>query len=418
MENGNHMKLSLFIARRYLFTRHTRGPIHIITLIAMVGIMVGGAAMVITLSVFNGLSSFIEGLYSALDPDIKIVAEKGLSLPDDPDIYRQITEVTGVLYASRTVEAQVAMEYKNQQAFGTLKGVDSSFTKVNLLENFVYDGSYQLASNERYGKVVLGTLLAGRLHTDRYDDQQPIQISHIPQDAPNSPLRLMSSIRYTRVFPSGYFSVQKEYDDAYMIADLNFVRTYLEWEDKISSYELKIINRNQANRIKRELQQILPSNYKVLTHVEQHMTLYRVMKNEKYIVYLLLTLMVAIAAVNIVGSLSMIVLEKTKDISILKSMGTPNKTIRQIFLLEGTLIGLLGGGTGMLLAFLFGILQDKYGIIKLYGGASLRVTAFPIEMHLNDFILIFSTIMLLSILASLYPSSKAKEIAITKGLVS
>lgn len=412
------MKLPFFIARRYLFTKHTRSPIHIITLIAMIGIMVGGAAMVITLSVFNGLSSFIEGLYSALDPDIKIVAQRGINLPDDSEIFSSIIEMDEISFVSRTIEAQVLMEYQNHMALGTLKGVDNSFVNVTSLQSFVVDGTYSLKHDTRSAKVVVGLLLGGKLRADRYDEQYPIQLSYIPDDAPTSAIRLQSSIRYANVFPVGFFTVQKEYDDKFMLADFDFVRQYLGWDNRISAYELKLKNRDHAFSVKKKLEAILPDSYNILTHQEQHMTLYKVMKNEKYIVYLILTLMVGIAAVNIVGSLSMIVLEKTKDISILKSMGLQKSTIRQIFLIEGMLIGLIGGGSGMALAYIFGLLQHHLGLIKMYGGATLRVTAFPIEMHLNDFILIFSTIFILSILASLYPSSKAKDIPIGKGLVS
>jgi lipoprotein-releasing system permease protein len=216
--------------------------------------------------------------------------------------------------------------------------------------------------------------------------------------------------------PGGYFSVQKEYDEKFILTDFDFARRFMRLEGELSAYELRLSDIRLVDEVKERLEAALPPGYKVLTWYEQHQTLYRVMRNEKYITYLILTLMLAIAAVNIVGSLSMIVLEKTRDIAVLKSVGGDIQLIRRIFLLEGLLVGGIGVSIGMGLAFIFGLLQEHYGIIKLYGGESFRVSAFPIEMQAADFLLIFVTVMGLSVLASLYPSRRAAQIRIAEGL--
>lgn len=410
------MNFSYFIARRYLFSKKSRNAINLITWIAIVGITVGTAALIIVLSVFNGLTHFIENLFSALDPDIKIVASAGLYMEEDPQLVKLLESEKEILSLTRTIEGQIILQYIDNQAFGVLKGVDDNFTTVNPLDSYVYEGDYELTPKARSGQAVIGTLLAASLSTDRYDSENPILLSHIPNDAPNSAFSLIRSVRNVPVFPSGYFSIQKEYDEKFIISDFEYVRDFLDLPKHLSAYEMKLKDIKKADLVKKRLEKQIPPEYEVLTWYDQHQTLFRVMRNEKYISFLILALMLAIAAVNIVGSLTMIVLEKTRDIAVLKSMGMTLEGIRRIFLLEGTLVGGIGVSLGMLIAFLFGLVQQNYGVIRFYGGESFRVTAFPMDMQWGDFALTFFTVLGLSVLASLYPSRHAARVHIASGL--
>ena len=405
------MNLPFFIARRYLFSKKSSNAINVITWVSILGIGVGTAALILVLSVFNGLTDFIEGLFSAMDPDIKIVAARGQVFEYDGDIYRQIESHPDVAALTRTIEGRVWLEYIDNQTYGVLKGVEKDFLAINRLDTFVYAGEYDFGERNGMTQALFGSIVASNLSADMENEFQPISISFLPKDA-----SVTNPINRDFVFPSGYFSIQKEYDEKYVITDFYFVRELFGLRNEISAYEIKLKNIEEAARVKEELQALIGEEYEVLTWYEQHKTLYRVMRNEKYVSYLILVLMLAISAVNIVGSLSMIVLEKTRDIAILKSMGANASRIRRIFLADGLLVGGIGGILGVLVALVSGLAQKYYGFIQLHGGESFRVKAFPIELQLNDFILVSITVIILSVLASLYPSLQASRVRIAEGI--
>lgn len=414
------MNLSLHIAKRYLFAKKSSNAINVIIWISIGGIAVCTAALIIVLSVFNGLSHFIENLFAAFDPDVKIVAAQGRWMPDDDEVYEKLLAHPEVAAISRSVEGKVLLSYFDQETMGTLKGVDSAFTSVSPLDSveYLYEGDFDLEKRAGVHQVVMGSIIGHRLIADRYDENRPIELMYIPHgpDVSLSVATLMSSLRTAPIFPAGYFAVQKEYDEEYVVADLDFTREFLDCGNQLSAYELRLKDIDRVEAVKASLEQLLGPEYKVKSWYEQHNSLYQVMRNEKYISYLIVTLMLALVAVNIVGSLSMIVLEKKRDIAVLKSMGGDFRLIRSVFLTEGMLIGGWGVGIGMSIAFVFGTLQHYFGIIKLQGGESFKVQAFPISMEFWDFFLVFITVVALTIIAALYPSRKAAEVEVVAGL--
>lgn len=383
----------------------------------MVGIMVGTAALVIVLSVFNGLSSLLEGLFAAIDPDLKIVAAQGKSFEEDEDLIAKLKDHPNVAVLTRTIEDRVVMQYFDKQVVATIKGVEDNFTEANEIDSeaYVWEGEYNFEKKNGIDQGVFGQGVAAQLSLNINDHVNPIQIQ-ILNDKANNVLDLANAIIYESIFPAGLFSIQKEYDDRYVIVSLEFARKLFEYENRVSSYEIAIDDLDHVDEVKASLATILGPDYQVITWYEQHESLYRVMRNEKYIGYLILTLLLAIAAINIVGSLSMIVLEKTRDIAVLKSMGATTQLIRRIFLMEGVLVGGIGVSVGMILAYGFGILQQQYGLLTLSGGENFRINAFPLEMQFNDFLLIFLTVTGLSLLAAIYPSFKAAQVEVVEGL--
>lgn len=376
------------------------------------------AALIIVLSVFNGLSGFIEDLFSAFDPDIKVVAAKGKWMPDDPEVYATILAHPEVLAVTRTIEGKVGLRYVENNAIGILKGVEEDFTEVSPLDSlaYLYEGEFNLGKRNGVHQVIMGAIIGSRLIADRYDENRPVELMYIPQGSNVSLSNLAALMRQAPVFPAGYFAVQKEYDERYVIADFEFVRDFLGARDQVSAYEIRLRDIDLVEEVKAELQAQLGPDVKVLSWYEQHSSLYRVMKNEKFVSYLIVTLMLALVAVNIVGSLSMIVLEKKRDIAVLKSMGATSGLVHRVFLTEGLLVGGLGVGIGMVVAYIFGLLQQHFGLIKLQGGASFKVQAFPISMQLGDFLLVFVTVLALAVLASLHPSRKASQVEVVEGL--
>ncbi|MEL6652548.1 MAG: ABC transporter permease [Bacteroidota bacterium] len=313
------MRFTLFVARRYFFSRNFNNAINIITLVAVLGIGVCTAALILVLSVFNGLTNFIEDLFSAMDPDIKVVAAVGQYLEEDEALYQQLSQVDGVVAVTRTIEGKVVLDYVDNQAIAVLKGVEEDFNNVNRIDTFVYEGDYDFAERNNIPQAIFGNGVAAKLKANILNEVEPVRVLYIPQE---SSLTNPNAIKTDFIFPSGFFSVQLEYDEKYVISDFGTVRDILDANNKISAYELRLENIDDAEQVRKELSLLLGEKYKVLTWYEQHSTLYRVMSNEKYISYLILVLMLSIAAVNIVGSLSMIVIEKVHDIAVLKPSTT------------------------------------------------------------------------------------------------
>jgi len=406
------MKLSLYIARKYLFSKKKRNVINVINWVTLVGIAIGSAAIVLVLSTFNGLSNFISDMYSSMDPDIKVVAARGQLIEDRPEITETLLEMEEVVALTRTIEGKVLMKYQERQAFGILKGVEDNFMQVNPLDQQIFAGINPLDTLTETPLALMGYFLYRQLGADIYDPATPIQLVYLPNKRSGLLGTPLTAIKQHDIYPAGIFDAQKEYSDQYLITKFDFARQFLEFNGNITAYELLLAADANPEQTKITLQRVLPDHLSVLTLRDQHESLYRIMRSEKFISYLILTLMLAIAAINIVGSLSMIVLEKTRDIAVLKSMGATTGLIRSIFLLEGSLVGSIGVVTGLLLAWFLAFLQQSTGAIKLEG----TTLAFPISMQTGDFMLVFITVITLSVLAALYPSMKAGRLPVVQGL--
>lgn len=405
------MRLPLFIARRYLFAKKSSNAINLITWVSIIGIGVGTAALIIVLSVFNGLTQFIENMYSSFDPDVRIVAERGQTFQMSDSLLQTVLADEDVEAAVYTLEGRVWYEYSGNQTFGILKGLPADYLNINQLDTTILLGDYTFAPINGVPQAVLGIGLAKfQLNTNLENDIVPISVSYIPQ---GSRMNTTRDVNTEVFFPSGYFQVQKEYDDRYALTTIEFVQDLFEAENEASTLEIKLDDLDHAGRVKQRLQEQLGEEYVVQTWYEQHETLYRVMKNEKFVTFLILVLMIAILAINIVGALSMIVLEKTKDIAVLKSMGGTASLVRKVFLGEGLLVGAIGGGIGLSIALIFSFIQLQFGMIELTQGVLL-----PLKLMLPDFLIVTAAVLGLSFLASIYPSRSAANISVVSGLRS
>ncbi len=406
--------IKLDFARRYLFSRKSSNAINLITWVSMIGIGIGTAALILVLSVFNGLTDFIEGLFASVDPEIKIVATLGKTFEEQPGMADSLLAHPDVVSLTRTLEGRIWMEYQDRQTFASLKGVEDNFGQVNTLEENVFGGSYTFAPRSGVTQAVLGNIIAHQLSANVEDENNPIRVYYLPQNSRGRDLR--ADARVEQIFPAGYFSIQKEYDEKYVFTSLNFVQKFFELENHLSAYELRLTDIKRAEAVQEDLQALLGPDFEVQTWYEQHAALYRVMKNEKFISYLILVLMLSILAINIVGGLSMIVMEKTRDIAVLKSMGATSRLVRRVFENLGLLVGAIGGGLGAILALLLGLGQKYLGFVSLQGGESFRVKAFPIELQLWDFVLVLVTVVVLAGIASIYPAIQAARIQVVEGL--
>ena len=410
-------RASVFVADRYLFSRTHRNAINIITFIAVLGITYVTAALITVLSIFNGFQGLVENMYTAFDPDLRIVAARGKTIEHSDSLIQSIQNTPGVAYTSPAIQDKAMLAYFDKQYMVEVKGVKPDYLLLNPLDSLVYEGDYVFSNDMGHSMSVLGGSVAYFINARISDRIHPMQL-WAAGDAKASQTNPEQAVRSESLFTAGYFKVQMEYDTKYILVDFELARRLFDLGDKVSSYDVRVEKFGEAEEVKEALQAKLGSGYKVESWFDMHQSLFNVMKNEKLVAYLILTLMLVIAAVNVVGSLSMIIVEKTRDIAILKSMGASRRMVRRIFMLESLLVGGIGGIAGMSTAFVIGWLQENAGLVPMSGGETFTsgMEYFPHEMWLGDFALIFGTIFCLSLLAGLYPSKKAADTAIVASL--
>ena len=409
-------KFPAFVADRYLFSAKNRNAVNIISFISVLGITVVSAALVVVLSVFNGFQGLIEGMYSSFDPDLKVVAARGKTFQEDPQVLARILSIDEVKHATGAIEEKAMLSSGDKQYMVVVKGVPGDYLAISRLDTLNYEGEYAFETEDGYPMAMVGGSVAYYINAKISDRIHPMKI-FAAGDSEKMFKNPEEAVQIRDLFTAAYFSVQIEYDTRYIVTSLDFAKDLFGMEKTLTSYDVSVQDFDKAEEVKEQLVRVLGEDYRVLTWYEQHQSLFDVMKNEKVVAYMILTLMLLIAAVNIVGSLSMIVVEKVGDIAILKAMGASQRLVRRIFLGEGLLVGSIGLLAGMLSALGLGLIHVNYGLLPINGGQSFsRVKYFPFEFNIMDFVLVFFTVYSLTILAAWYPSSKAAQTGIVASL--
>ena len=403
------MNLSLRIARRYLFAKKSTNAINIITGIAVFGIAVGSAALVLVLSVFNGFEDLITTMYSNFNPDIKATPTRGKTFEADTVMLEKLMALEGVEQVSRTLEEVAFFEYKDNQDFGTLKGVDENFNKVVGIDTTVREGRYSFEENGRQ-LAILGLGMRNKLGANVGDRFTELAV-YMPKREQSSGLfgQQLQPFRRRYIYPGGTFVIQQEFDNQYVLAPLEFARELSGTESEVSALEIRMAPGAEATQVIAAVQSVMGPDFDVKGRYEQESSFLRLMQVEKWLSYAIASLMMLLVAFNIVGALWMVVLEKQKDIAILKSMGALNTSVRNIFLNEGLLLSLLGIGMGFALAIVLYTLQKTVGIISVPG--NFVVDAYPISMRLIDFIIVAVTVIAIGGLASVPPALRAMKVS-------
>ncbi len=402
------MNLPLRIARRYLFAKKSTNAINIITGIAVFGIAVGSAALVLVLSVFNGFEDLITTMYSNFNPDIKVTPARGKTFEADTIMLEKLLALDGVQQVSRTLEEVAFFEYKDNQDFGVLKGVDEHFREVVGIDTTVREGTYAFEENGRE-LAILGLGMRNKLATNVGDRFTTMGV-YMPKREQGGGVfgQQAQPFRRRYIFPGGTFVIQQEFDNQYVLCSLPFARELLGTDDAVSALEIKMSPGADARQVTAAIQAVMGSGFEVKGRYEQEASFLRLMQVEKWLSYAITSLMMLLVAFNIVGALWMVVLEKQKDISILKSMGALDTSVRNIFLNEGLLLSLLGIGIGFTLAIILYILQKTVGIVSVPG--NFVVEAYPISMRPVDFIVVAVTVAAIGVLASLPPALRAMKV--------
>ncbi|WP_126244484.1 FtsX-like permease family protein [Chitinophaga rhizosphaerae] len=394
-------------AARYFRARKSTTAINIIAWVSVGAIAVGTAALITVLSVFNGFTGLVKSLYSSFYPDFRIVPDSGKTFVLTADQLKQIAAVPGVASISSTVEEKAVVRNGTKQTIAVIKGVDDDFTKVAHVQDKLVSGEYSL-KDETGPQAVLGLGVEISLGLDVEKSRVPITV-YMPRrdDAAFNPLMPDQSVVSGTAYPAGSFAIQQEFDSKYVLVDVGFLRRMLDMQPgEVSAIEVAMAPGAGERKVKRALQALLGDGVQIQTRMEQHATIYNVMMVEKWLTYVFLSFILVIAAFNMIGSLSMLVIEKQKDITILKAMGARTATIRRIFLAEGLMIAGSGTVVGFGLAIIICLMQQYFGLVKL-GGGTFLIDAYPVEMHGNDFLLVAVTILVIGTLASWYPAHRA-----------
>lgn len=399
------MNFPFYIARRYLFSKKSTHVINIISGISVVGVAVATMALVVTLSVFNGFHDLVASLLTSFDPQIEIVPTKGKTAPTDDPILTKIRNLPQVDVATESVEDQAMAIYKGRQAMIKVKGVEDNFSELSHINDILYgDGEFSLhAANLQFG--VVGIRLADNLGmTADWDGQLKI---YAPKR--EGQLDLMNPtegfVEDSVISPGVVFSVkQARYDRDYVLTSIVFARNLFGQQGMLSQLEIRLKPGSDLDAVKAEMQKIAGSKYRVLDRMEQQADTFKIMKIEKFIAYIFLTFILAVACFNIIGSLSMLIIDKKNDVVTLRNMGASDKQIVRIFLFEGRMISAIGAILGILVGLLLCWLQQVYGLVSLgRSSGSFIVDAYPVSVHPEDIIIIFITVLAVGFASVWYP---------------
>jgi len=394
------MKLSLYIAKRYLFAKKSRNAINVISAVSVAGVTVGTMALIIILSVFNGLETLVTSIFNTFDPDLRITASEGKTFIPDTSKLRLLSEVNGVSCYSLTIEENALLKYDDRQYIATLKGVDANYTQVTGIDSSMWEGDFILMTETGRSYAVIGVGIAQYLGL-RVNFVEPLWI-YVPSKKGGSTINPEDAFNREYIFPSGVFQIEQEYDSKYLYLPLEFTRNLIDNHEGVSSVEIKFSGTADERSVQKDVQEIFGNEFVVQNKYEQQELFYKVMRSERLAIFFILTLILIIASFNIIGSLTMLIIEKERDIEILKSLGADNNLIRKIFIFEGWLISIIGAGLGLLLGFIICWLQQTYGFVKLQG-ETLIMDSYPVVMNFFDFLIVTATVLIIGFWAAWYP---------------
>lgn len=397
----NSMLFSVEIAWRYLFSKKSHNAINIISGISSFGVAVGTMALVVVLSVFNGFESLVAGMFSAFDPDLRIEVTEGKIFDVNDTAFQKVKKLKEVEVFTEVVQENALLRFKDKQMPAVVMGVSQNFEQLTQIKNIMYDGKFELYDGafERAvpGLGVASTLGLGAHFIDPLYIYAPKRTSRI------NLLRPETSFNQSGTFVSGIFNVnQLQYDDQYVLVSIALARELFEYDSTMVSFvELKITPTVNQKKVQKTIADILGQKYRVKNRYEQQESFFKIMQIEKWITFLILSFILLIAVFNIIGSLSMLIIEKKADISTLRSLGADDSLIKRIFLLEGWFISFVGAVIGIFLGTIISLAQQHFGFLKL--GKGYIVDAYPVVTSFTDVMLVFITVLIMGMFAALYP---------------
>ena len=393
------MNFPFFIAKRYLFSSKTKTAVNIISFVSMMGVITGTAALVLLLSVFNGFEDLLLSMYNSFDPHLKITSNEGKTFNSE-SIISVLSESNEILYFTDVMEEKVLMKNGEHEFIASIKGVGKDFSKMTNLDSIIIDGE-NFENYENNSVAVLGQGVAYHLSMGTGNIFSRLKI-YVPNRENNTLLNATNAFVNASVLPVGIFYNGAEYDNRYIITPISFLKELLN-KNEVSSMELQLKDKSKMLKVQKKLQSILEKKYLVKNRLQQQAMLHKILNSEKLGVFIILTFMLIIAAFNIIGSISMLMIEKKKDIQTFWNLGATQKSIQKIFFTEGMLIVIAGSVFGVLLGLLLAIIQMKYGIIGM-GEGNFIIQSYPVAVHFMDIIWIEIIVLFIGLIASWYPA--------------
>ena len=400
-------KTAIFLAWRYLFSKKEHNIINVISGISMIGIMVSTAALVVVLSVFNGMSDIIGSWFNALHADFEVTLHEGKSFPTDSFPMEQLRKLPEVKAVNEIVCDLSLANYEDRQELLYIKGVPDNYLRENHFDNLLIDGDTALWKM-RQPCAIMGSGVAGRLQVNllSYD----LLKLYYPKRTKKNFANAADAFNTHYLMPSGVICTNTNYDDNYIFCPIAFVRELMHYEGEVTSVEIQLKEGVNAAKLRSKIENILGEKYCIRDKYEQEESLYRTMKSEKFVIYLILAFILILAAFNIIGALGMLILEKKMDTGVLFSMGASKSLIQRVFVYEGLMVSALGGVAGTILGALICLLQQTFHIVKLGGGGTHYIIPYyPVQMRLTDLLIVLATILIISFLTSLIPAYNLKK---------
>ena len=399
------MNLPFYIARRYLFSKKKHNAINIISAVSVCGVALATLALVCTLSVFNGFQDMVAGFFTAFDPELKITVREGKVFDPHESRVAQIHAMPEIEVWTETLEENAMVQYKDRQTMAVIKGVEDNFEQLTAIDSLLYGTGKFVLNDSVVDYGILGVELMSELGTGiQFVD--PLQVYAPKRDARVNMANPAASFNSDYLFsPGAVFIVnQQKYDARYILTSLGFARRLFDYDTEVSAIEIKLKPGCNIDAVEKKMEEILGERFVVQNRYEQQADVFRIMEIEKFISYLFLTFILAIACFNVIGSLSMLILDKRDDVETLRNLGAGDQLITRIFLFEGRMISVFGASIGIVLGLLLCFLQQKFGLISLGGGnGSFVVDAYPVSVHLTDILLVFVTVIAVGFLSVWYP---------------
>lgn len=394
------MNLSLFIAKRYLFSKKSRNAINIISAISVLGVMIGTMALVVVLSIHNGFDGLMKSLFGAFDPDLKISLIEGKTFSDTSAAFQKIKNDPEIAHFVRVIEENVLIEYNEKLTKATLKGVSEDFVRMVRIDTMISEGDLIL-KDENQNFAVMGEIVAYYLGF-RINYIEPVRIYGAVRSA-NIADHPEKALTNELIHVSGLFRIHPEIDMKYTLVPYDFAERILEYNNEVTAIEVGLADGANIGMMKDRIRNIVGEGFKIKDKHEQHEFINKTIQSEKWMIFLILLFVLLIASFNIVGSLTILIIEKKRDVAILQSMGAGIKLIRRIFLLEGWLISLVGALAGLLIGYLLALGQLEFKWLKLQASGTLLIDYYPVEIRSLDFLIVFLSVSAIGFLAAWYP---------------
>ncbi|HEY0666792.1 MAG TPA: FtsX-like permease family protein, partial [Sphingobacteriaceae bacterium] len=384
----------------YLFSKKSVNAINFISGISMLGVFVGSAALIIILSVFNGFEQLVLSMYNTFTPELKIEPALGKTFETNTAYFQALRKDNRILNLTEVLQEKALVRYGTAQHIGVIKGVSEEFAMDNKLDTAIIDGSFKL-KHKGEDLAVIGAEVQSYLSVNVADEFEDLQI-FTPNKGVQNSINPADEFTVRTIHPAGVFEIQQEFDDIILVP-ISFARELLNEPLNSSSIEINLKPGVSLKSFKKELTSALGKNFIVKDRFQQNELLYKILNSEKWAIFIILTFILIIAIFNIIGSLTMLVIDKRRDIAVLSSLGADQSLIRNIFFTEGMMISMIGCVVGMGVGLLFAVLQQRYGFVSM-GQFDMVVDAYPVDLKISDFFLVFITVLVISALASIISS--------------